>query len=337
MNAVGPSARAAALAAAVLCAAGCDSANTAASDEVTVVVQGDRRELELQEKSLRQREATLRGEQERLDKRQRELDKVRAASDVEQARRIEEELLKLRTQQGELTVKLTATEAQKSEVAAKRTALDAPAAQQALSELAAREAGVAAREARLAERELELAQREKQLGAREAEQASRDRAIAARQEQVATLEKSNSAQAQHLDHALREVPKPGVVEARHKKVVEELEARGVLIADLPPENQPLNAEIWNARRQGDFTRAADLVAELATTAKHLKVDQRFVEQKMVRLQGMRAGARLAERQRTEVERLLREVTGAYSDGKYDVANKGLNRIAAILDASGAPG
>jgi hypothetical protein len=69
----------------------------------------------------------------------------------------------------------------------------------------------------------------------------------------------------------------------------------------------------------------------------LKIDQRFVEQKMVRLQGMRAGARLAERQRTEVERLLREVTGAYSDGKYEVANKGLNRIAAILDASGAPG
>lgn len=337
MNALGPSARAAALAAAVLCAVGCDSANTAASDEVTVVVQGDRRELELQEKSLRQREATLRGEQERLDKRQRELDKVRAASDVEQARHIEEELVKLRTQQGELAVKLTATEAQKSEVAAKRTALDAPAALQALSTLAAREAGVAAREARLAERELELAQREKQLGAREAEQASRDRAIAARQEQVATLEKSNSAQAQHLDHALREVPKPGVVEARHKKVVEELEARGVLIADLPPENQPLNAEIWSARRQGDFTRAADLVAELATTAKHLKIDQRFVEQKMVRLQGMRAGSRLAERQRTEVERLLREVTGAYSDGKYDVANKGLNRIAAILDASGAPG
>jgi hypothetical protein len=337
VNALGPSARAAALAAAVLCAVGCDSANTAASDEVTVVVQGDRRELELQEKSLRQREATLRGEQERLDKRQRELDKVRAASDVEQARHIEEELFKLRAQQGELAVKLSATEAQKSEVAAKRTALDAPAALQALSALAAREAGVAAREARLAERELELAQREKQLGAREAEHASRDRAIAARQEQVATLEKSNSAQAQHLDHALREVPKPGVVEARHKKVVEELEARGVLIADLPPENQPLNAEIWSARRQGDFTRAADLVAELATTAKHLKIDQRFVEQKMVRLQGMRAGARLAERQRTEVERLLREVTGAYSDGKYDVANKGLNRIAAILDASGAPG
>jgi hypothetical protein len=337
VNVLRPSVRAAALAGAVLCAAGCDPASTAPSDEVTVVVQGDRRELELQEKSLRQREATLRDEQGRLDKRQLELDKVRAAADVEQARRIEEELLKLRTQQGELAVKLTATEAQKSEVAAKRTALDAPAAQHAFTELAAREAGVAAREARLAERELELAQREKQLGAREAEQASRDRAIAARQEQVATLEKSNSVQAQHLDHALREVPKPGVVEARHRKVVEELEARGVLIADLPPENQPLNAEIWSARRQGDFTRAADLVAELATTARHLKIDQRFVEQKMVRLQGMRAGARLADRQRSEVERLLREVTGAYSDGQYELANKGLNRIAAILDASGAPG
>ena len=69
----------------------------------------------------------------------------------------------------------------------------------------------------------------------------------------------------------------------------------------------------------------------------LKVDQKFVEQKMVRLQGARGSARLSDDQRGEVEKLLREVTAAFSDGHYDKANKGLNRIAVILDAGTASG
>ena len=51
----------------------------------------------------------------------------------------------------------------------------------------------------------------------------------------------------------------------------------------------------------------------------------------------RGAAKLSDPQRQEVEKLLRDVTASYSDGKYDQANKGLNRIAAILDASSAPG
>jgi hypothetical protein len=58
---------------------------------------------------------------------------------------------------------------------------------------------------------------------------------------------------------------------------------------------------------------------------------------MLRLQGARGAARLSEQQRGEVERLLREVTGAYSDGHYEQANKGLNRIAVILDAGTVSG
>ena len=69
----------------------------------------------------------------------------------------------------------------------------------------------------------------------------------------------------------------------------------------------------------------------------LKVDQRFVELKMLRLQSARAAARLSDQQRSEVEKLLREVTSSYSDGKYADANKGLNRIAVILDAGAAAG
>lgn len=310
--------------------AGCDTAKGGSSDEVTIVVQGDRHELELQERSIKERESALRAEQEKLDKRQAELDRVRAAADVEQARRIEEEMLRLRTEQGQLAVKLNATEAQKTEVAARKSALEVPTAQLALSELSAREAGVASREARLSAREVELAQREKELAQRE----SRLLAVA---EKVASAEKAAPAAADGSDRGAREVPKAQAIEARHRKLLEDLDARGVLIADLQPEDQPLNSEIWSARKRGDFAHAADLLVELSSAVKRLKVDQRFVEQKMLRLQGQRGGTRLAERQRGEVERLLREVTSAYSDGRYESANKGLNRIAAILDAGRAAG
>jgi len=133
------------------------------------------------------------------------------------------------------------------------------------------------------------------------------------------------------------VPKAAAVEARHKKLLADLESRGILMTDLPNEDQPLNAEIFAARRQRDFVRAWDLLNELTKAVAKVKVDQRFVEQKIGRLQSARAGAKLGDPQRAEVEKVLREVTSAFSDGKYDQANKGLNRLAVILDSSAGPG
>ena len=101
--------------------------------------------------------------------------------------------------------------------------------------------------------------------------------------------------------------------------------------------QPFNADIFAARRQGDFPRAWDLLGQLSRVVAKVKVDQRFLEQKMGRLQGARGSARLSEAQRAEVERLLHDVTAAFSDGHYEQANKGLNRIAVILDANVASG
>ena len=154
-----------------------------------------------------------------------------------------------------------------------------------------------------------------------------------REKAVVAFEKQTPAAAL----SAREVPKANAVETKHKKLLAEIEARGILISDLPPEEQPLNAEIYSARRQRDFVRAWDLLAEFSKGIARLKVDQRFVEQKIGRLQGARASARLSDAQRGEVEKILREVTSAFSDGKYDQANKGLNRIAVILDANAASG
>ncbi len=312
---------------------GCERDQSGAADELTITVRGDRRELELQEKALQDREAELHAQKEQLDAQIGDLVKSVGAADAEQRRRLDEEIRKAREKQTEVVASVQTVIAKKSEVDAKKAAIDAPSLADP-SALAAREASIAMRESRLAERDTDLARREKALAAREAAQADSERAFAAKSSDLKTAQAPAS---QQQASSARDVPQAASVESRHKKLLDELAARGVLIGDLPIEDQPLNADIWAARRQGDFARAGDLLVELARAAKQLQVDQRLVEQKMRRLQSQRASAKLSDVQRKEVETLFRDVTLSYSDGRYDEANRGLNRIAAVLDASASPG
>jgi hypothetical protein len=220
--------------------------------------------------------------------------------------------------------------------------------QAADAETAVAVAGFAAREAKLAQREAELSQREGDVTSREKDLAAREKALAALTEQVAQTQAQLVAQLKSAPAAVpqpetgtplsaRDVPRAQLVDQRHKKLLADLAERGILISDFAPEDQPLNAEIWAARRRGDVTRAWDLLGDLQKAFAKVKVDRKFIEGKMVRLQGARSSATLGDGQRREVEKLLRDVTSAYSDGKYEQANKGLNRIASILDAAPAPG
>jgi DNA repair exonuclease SbcCD ATPase subunit len=301
---------------AVLGTFACDDPQSAASDEVTIVVQGDRRELEQQEKALKEREDSLQQDKLKLDGRIAELARsLKAAADAEQRRRLEEELRRQKDLEGAIGVQVSAIAAQKNQVAALKNAKADPAPP-------AREVLLAVRESHVAEREALLARQERDLAERLKDVAQREKAVAAFERQ-APPEKLT--------------PKAASLTARHKKVLAELDARGILVSDLPPEAQPLNAEIYAARRQGDLARAADLLVNLSAVVAKFKVDQRFVEQKIGRLQGARAAANLSDPQRQEVEKLLRDVTSSFSDGKYDQANRGLNRIAAILDVGDAKG
>jgi hypothetical protein len=300
-------------------AAACDDGPSAAPDELTIVVQGDRRELEQQEKSLREREDALEQEKSRLDGRIADLAKgLKAAADAEQRRRIEDELRRQQALEGQLGVQVSALAAQKNAISARRAAAQ-PDSNSAPTQ---REALIAVREANLAQREAHFADQERDLAQRLKDVAQRERAVAAFERQAPPD---------------RLLPKAAAIESKQKKLLAELDGRGVLVSDLAPEDQPLNAQIYAARRQGDYVRAADLLGDLTKAIAKVRVDQKFVEQKIGRLQGARAAAKLNDAQRTEVERLLRDVTAAFNDGKYDQANKGLNRIAAILDASTATG
>jgi hypothetical protein len=312
----------------LLALAACDEEKVTGPDELTIVVQGDRREVEQLEKSVREREESLKRDKEQLDQRIAELARgLKAAADAEQRRRIEEELRQSQALEGQLGVRVSALQAQKIEVEAKKRAVDADVHRAAQTALDARAAAVAAREAKAAERESQLAVVERDLSQRFKDVALREKAVAAFERQGPPPE--------YRDR--KHVPKAALVEEKHKKLLADLDARGILISDLPPEDQPLNAEIFSARRQRDFARAMDLVNDLTKAVARLRVDQRFVEAKITRLQGARGAARLSDTQRGEVEKLLKDVTSAFSDGRYEQANKGLNRIAVILDGGTASG
>jgi len=312
----------------LLLIAACDDDKVAAPDELTIVVQGDRREVEQLEKSVREREEALKRDKEQLDQRIADLAKgLKAAADAEQKRRLEEELRQSHALEGQLGVRVSALQAQKIEVEAKKRAVDADLQRAAQAALDARTAAVASREAKVAEREAQLAVLERDLSQRFKDVALREKAVAAFERQGPPPE--------YLDR--KQVPKAAMVEQKHKKLLGELDARGILVSDLPAEEQPLNAEIFAARRQRDFVRAMDLINDLGKAVAKLHVDQRFVEAKITRLQGARGTAKLSDTQRGEIEKLLKDVTSAFSDGRYEQANKGLNRIAVILDSGTASG
>ena len=331
MSAAG-SLRAALVAVALVFQLGCDPARPQGGDELTIVVQADRRELEAQDKALKDREQSMKAEAGELDKRIKELATSRAAADLEHRRRLDDELSRAKAAQDELSKRVVQLQAQKVAIESQRSVLDAPGSSPS-TPVSVREAMIAAREAKLSSREAGLALREADLGAREKALSQREAAAAIKADlPTATPEPAKAAVA-----AYRAVPTRDAIEARHRKLAAEMDSRGILVSDLAAEDQPLNAQIHAARRVGDWSTAGDLLSDLQKAMARVRVDQGFVEAKMVRLQGQRSTARLGEGQRGEVEQLLRDVTASYSDGAYEKANRGLNRIAAILDASKASG
>lgn len=310
----------------------CDDDKPGAADELNIVVRGDRRELELQEQALQQREQSLRANKAALDAQLESLSKglKNLSTDAEQRRKFDDELNKTRALQREAALKLDTLQAQKTEAQAKKAALDPPITQVVAAALASREAAVASREAKAAERDEGVSRREKELAARE-------QALATREKDLADKAQLPGAGPGGRPPSTRDLPKLQELDLKHRKLLEALSSRGILIADLPVEDQPLNAEVFVSRNQGDLARASDLLAELGKAVRAVKIDQRFVEMKMIRLQGLRAQAPLVDEKKREVEKLLSEVTSAYNDGRYEHANVGLNRISKLLDVTPPPG
>ncbi len=164
------------------------------------------------------------------------------------------------------------------------------------------------------------------LDARERELDLRERAVAARE---AALDRRGKAPApargdDSPPHTRREV------EALHRRVLDDLETKGLLRDDLPPEARPLDDEIYAAMKAGDFERAGDLTVALGRAVAAVQVDEQFLDAKLKRLSSRRRDERLSPDGSAQVDALLEEATSLAADGQYGSANRRINRIAALL-------
>src|SRR5438045_9532652 len=93
----------------LLLAAACENDHAGPAEELTIVVQGDRRELEQQERALKERQESLQKEKAALEQKISELAKgLKAAADAEQRRHLETELRRQQHLQGQLSVSQSA-------------------------------------------------------------------------------------------------------------------------------------------------------------------------------------------------------------------------------------
>ncbi len=119
-------------------------------------------------------------------------------------------------------------------------------------------------------------------------------------------------------------------EIAHRRVLNEMEAKGLLPTDLPAEAARLDDQIYAALHGGEYDRALDLSERLGRAVAAVELDQAFLDSKMRRVAGLRSQKKVAPQTATEIDGLLQEVTSLAADGQYGTANRRVNRIAALL-------
>jgi hypothetical protein len=119
-------------------------------------------------------------------------------------------------------------------------------------------------------------------------------------------------------------------ELGHRRVQNEMEAKGLLAADLPADAARLDDQVYAAMRAGEYDRAVDLTDQLGRAVAAVQVDGAFLDSKMRRVAALRTRKQVAAQAASEIDALLQEVTSLAADGQYGTANRRVNRIAALL-------
>ncbi len=304
---------------------GCDGAKKNSDAELTIVVEADKSKLQNEERLLQAQRDALEEERKRLAAEQEQIEQERSSIgkvDEQTRLRLEEKMKGLAAREREAMARSESLESSRKELERQKQALTGAPAVVAAASPEVRERALASREHAIAAREAEVAVREKSIAAREADVARREKDLAA------LLARPIAAPP----------PEPGTrvlsrkeIEARHRKVLADMEQRGVLVSDLPVEAQGYNSQIFEAKAGGDYARATSLLQRLTTAAAAVKVDKDLIERKMARLSEMRADAKIDAKVKAEVDKLFQRVTREYNDSQYGKANQGMNRIAVLLE------
>ena len=124
--------------------------------------------------------------------------------------------------------------------------------------------------------------------------------------------------------------KRSLVNKRYRKARNQLRKKGLLIEDLPPSYQGHNAAIRKALKAGDTSTANELVTQLLQIIKATKIDGAFINAKLARISARMQRSKLDKARKTKVTTLFQATTRNVTDGKFKLANRKLNELAALL-------
>lgn len=203
----------------------------------------------------------------------------------------------------------------------------------------ARGKGSTAREMVAARREYSVALREKDLSRREAELAKRERNLAGREQALAVRQAKLCPRGGGQTVVVQAPPRPVSggggysrkdVEPVFRAALKAMGTKGILTADLPPGVDRLMTEIRHGVSKGEYTRAKYSADQLLATVRTMKIDRAFIGAKIGRLSRAIRRASPSAAQRQKVDALFQEATANYGDGRFQSANRKLNRIYSLL-------
>ena len=105
-----------------------------------------------------------------------------------------------------------------------------------------------------------------------------------------------------------------------------MQKRGILASDLPSQVSGLQKEATDSIGEGDFNAAYVAAKTLEQTVEAIRVDRGFIADKINRMSKRMKGKTLSG----EAEQAFKDATDAYTNGKFDAANRKLNIIAQMM-------
>lgn len=310
-------------------------------EDLTIVVEADKSRILEEEQALEAKRSQMTEEQQRIEAEKTALAeklaslskkdrKSRETLEAEQQRLLDEEI-QFRSRRREI-------EAEREKLAAEKNAL-----LEKITTLATSGGGAGGKS--IEQRETAVAQREKALAHREAQ-------LATREAKVADVEKQAAESLRQINEILAQLQAGGgfsktvVVSApaapaasgatrvqamnAQKTARKRMDGKGILIADLPPTTRSSLEGADKALGAKSYDEAVDGYNNVIAAVDATKIDRRFIEGKMTRLNKAAQATNLDPAKRKKLQGLLAEVGEAATDGRYDRANRKANQIAGLL-------
>lgn len=309
------------------CAVGSGCKGEAGEAAASSAVAEDSKKVAAEEEDLLARRDSLFSSRKELRAKRKELDAehqriIAAGGDTTEVIKKKEELA---VEEAGLSEKETELNAKLDELLAQRRAIT----QALVSSGSDKTARIAAREAGMSERERALALREERVSRREASLADRERELARFKIEKCGGSATPTTIIQTVDAKGSKYTKRDV-EPVLKRARREMSKKGILRSDLPAAAQGLEKEATGAMGEGDYGRARFAAAQLLATVRSTKINRGFVSAKIGRLSSAMKGKTLGSSKQKQVDKLFREATANYGDGRFGSANRRLNKIYAMI-------